>query len=163
MFNPDDGGNPYILDLSDFHHDIINDKHLFHSENGGTLVMCYIHTKEDAIPLIQSMKMIGVHINIVNYLNFTITPNGKFGLCFEFCPFGSLEGFISRNNEKFLNQIDSESGNLSADKQKIYQECHEIYSQSDYFLSTRKLILFIYQASKGMDFLHKNQVNIQIV
>lgn len=162
MFNPDDGSS-YILQLSDFHHDIINNNHLFHSEDGNIIVMCYIHTKEDAIPLIQIMKMIGVHINLVNYLNFMVFPNGNIGLCFELYPFGSLESFIPRNKEKFLNQIDSESGNLSVDKQKIYQECHEIYSQSDDFLSTRKLILFIYQVSKGMDFFHKNQVNIQII
>ncbi|XP_055353310.1 platelet-derived growth factor receptor beta-like [Paramacrobiotus metropolitanus] len=113
--------------------------------------------------LVQEMKIMtqaGRHLNIVNLLG--VVTKGEVILLLEYAQFGSLSKYLqSYNAEHFYNHIDENGGLLPYDEDEAELFERLLYTDdsrsedglSPPCLSSKALMSFVYQISRGMEYL----------
>jgi serine/threonine protein kinase len=111
---------------------------------------------------IQIMNSIQDHTFIVRLIGSS-TERIKFGtvcLFMEYCALGSLERFLGSNRDAFNDLVSKELGCFEKESEGFSQE-HELEMETTF--SSKHLISWSYQITKGMEYLATKNVRLVAV
>uniref|UniRef100_A0A914VDX7 Protein kinase domain-containing protein n=1 Tax=Plectus sambesii TaxID=2011161 RepID=A0A914VDX7_9BILA len=117
--------------------------------------------KEAISEEIQIMLRIGYHGNVLKLIG-SIKIGDLPCLVSEYCPFGSLDKFLSSRKGNFVDEIVQYSGKKrrTVYKAELDENWASLYEQrrAENIVTTSDLLSFAYQIANGMEFLHKKEV-----
>ncbi|CAG0886128.1 unnamed protein product [Darwinula stevensoni] len=114
---------------------------------------------EHYLALMMELKImchLGRHLNVVNLLGACTKDmaRGNLMVIVEYCPFGSLDGYLRTHADCFINQIDSETGQIKRDIPIPSSEKPNIA------LTTSDLISWAFQIAEGMKYLASRKMRM---
>lgn len=112
---------------------------------------------------IQMLSFLGKHLNIVNLLG--IVTKTKLMAIVEYCRFGNMKNFLLANRLNYINMV-SENGDLDIVYDDVKVEASNSSKDSGFSiktpLKTSDLLNFIFQISRGMQYIHSKKVSINL-
>uniref|UniRef100_A0A914X9F2 Protein kinase domain-containing protein n=1 Tax=Plectus sambesii TaxID=2011161 RepID=A0A914X9F2_9BILA len=132
-----------------------------HNSDRETYSQILEQLKEVISEEVQIMSKIGYHENVLKLIGSM--KNGDLPcLISEYCPFGSLDKFLSSRKRNFVDEIVQYSGNKRRTiyKSDMDENWTSLYEQrrAENIVTTSDLLSIAYQIANGMEFLHIKEV-----